>query len=102
MAGPVGVMGFFAIQVAQFVVCGPLVSGDRSAQVQRESTDDRKLREQGYIRINRFCDAMDRWAHVCQKELPPITNIIVAGAKSSVNIGSSYAWRSERAVYWIV
>jgi hypothetical protein len=36
----------------------------------REAADERKLREQGYIRIKRFCDAMDRWAHVCQKDLP--------------------------------
>jgi len=36
----------------------------------RESTDEGKLREQGYIRIETFCHAMDTWAQVCQEELP--------------------------------
>ncbi len=32
--------------------------------------DEKKLRRQGYIRIDKFCDAMDTWARVCQEELP--------------------------------
>ncbi len=32
--------------------------------------DEKKLREQGYIRIDKFCEAMDTWAQVCQEELP--------------------------------
>ena len=32
--------------------------------------DERKLRKQGYIRIDKFCDAMDTWAQVCQEDLP--------------------------------
>lgn len=32
--------------------------------------NERKLREQGYIRIDKFCSAMDTWAEVRQQELP--------------------------------
>jgi hypothetical protein len=32
--------------------------------------DEKKLRKQGYIRIDKFCEAMDLWAQVCQQELP--------------------------------
>ena len=32
--------------------------------------NERKLRERGYIRIDKFCSAMDTWAEVCQEELP--------------------------------
>ena len=36
----------------------------------RKSTEEQKLREQGYIRIERFCNAMDTWAYACQEDLP--------------------------------
>jgi len=43
---------------------------DWSFQMTGKSAEERKLREQGYIRIDRFCEAMDTWALSCQKELP--------------------------------
>src|SRR5947208_1583327 len=61
--------------------------GNRSTQMARESTDERKLREQGYIRIDRFCNAMDTWAQVCQKEL-------------STDGEFQRRWREEFGMHW--
>ena len=55
--------------------------------MQGESTDERKLREQGYIRIDRFCYAMDRWAQVCQREL-------------STDDEHRRRWRREFSEHW--
>jgi hypothetical protein len=35
-----------------------------------ESMDEKKLRKEGYIQIEKFCRAMETWARVCQEELP--------------------------------
>lgn len=32
--------------------------------------NEAELRKQGYIRIDKFCRAMDTWDEVCQRELP--------------------------------
>jgi hypothetical protein len=45
------------------------------------------MREQGYIRINRFCEAMDTWAEVCQQEL-------------STDHEALRDWRKEFGEHW--
>ena len=52
-----------------------------------ESADELKLREQGCIRINKFCHAMDTWAHVCQKDLPTDSEHV-------------RRWRKEFSQHW--
>jgi DNA-directed RNA polymerase specialized sigma24 family protein len=49
--------------------------------------NEAKLRKQGYIRIDKFCHAMDTWAQVCQQELP---------ADSEYRL----RWRKEFSVHW--
>jgi hypothetical protein len=49
--------------------------------------DERKLREQGYIRIDKFCVAMDTWARACQTEL-------------STDLDHTHRWRKEFAYHW--
>ena len=52
--------------------------------------NERELRHQGYIKIAKFCKAMDTWAKVCQQNCPVTVNTVSAGAKSLASIGTSY------------
>ena len=49
--------------------------------------DEKELRKQGYIRIDKFCRAMDTWAEVCQRELPS-------------DCEYRLQWRKEFAGHW--
>jgi len=49
--------------------------------------DETKLRAQGYIRIDKFCEAMTTWARVCQEEL-------------STDDDHRRRWRKEFREHW--